>query len=200
MRQKILKTLNRLLIAISLLASMTANAGLFGFGSERWKEEVQLSEGRVIVVDRELINEAGGDEWALNRSGTKPKEYRIRFGHPNGSGKTVEWRSSKKSPQTWPEIALLLDVEAGQPVVFSILAISAGCENYSEYVFKNETWTEELLPENFDQRTTNLLLRLGTDMPKFVNLERKQMINSGSEGRGYRRALRQIGPNRKICG
>lgn len=200
MSQTILKTLTSLLIAISLLTSMTANAGLFGFGNERWKEEVQLSEGRVIVVDRELINEAGGDEWALNRSGSKPKEYRIRFAHPNGSGKTVEWRSTKKSPQTWPEIALLLDVEAGQPVVFSILAISAGCEIYSKYVFKNEAWTEESLPESFDQRKTNLLLRLGTDMPKFVNLEKKQMINSGSEGRGYRRALRQIGPNRKICG
>lgn len=200
MRQTMLKILNIFLPVIMLLASMTADAGLFGFGGEKWKEEVQLSDGRGIVVDRELINEGGGDEWALNRSGTKPKEYRIRFAHPDGSGKTVEWRSTKKSPQTWPEIALVLDVEAGQPIVFSILAISAGCEIYSKYVFKNDTWIEEALPEKFDQRTTNLLLRLGTDMPKFVNLEKKQKINSGSEGRGYRRALRQIGPTRKVCG
>lgn len=200
MRQTILKTLNWLLIAICLLASMTANAGLFGVGSERWKEEVQLSEGRVIVVDRELINEAGGDEWALNRSGTKPKEYRIRFAHPDGSGKTVEWRSTKKDFQTWPETALVLDIEAGQPIVFSIFPISAGCEIYLKYVYKNDAWFEEILPEIFHQHTTNLLLRLGTDMPKFVNLEKKQKINSGSEGRGYRRALRQVGPSHKVCG
>jgi len=47
--------------------------------SENWKEEVQLSDGRIIVVERERLGESGGDEWASNRSGSKPKEYRIRF-------------------------------------------------------------------------------------------------------------------------
>jgi hypothetical protein len=31
-------------------------------GSEKWKEEVQLSDGRIIVVERETIRERGGDE------------------------------------------------------------------------------------------------------------------------------------------
>ena len=59
--------------------SMSAEAGLFGLfgGSNKWKEEVQLSDGRIITVERELLSEAGGDEWASNRSGSKPKEYRI---------------------------------------------------------------------------------------------------------------------------
>ena len=43
--------------------SMGANAGLFGFGdNKKWKEEVQLSDGRVIVVERELLTESGGDK------------------------------------------------------------------------------------------------------------------------------------------
>jgi Ca2+-binding RTX toxin-like protein len=32
-----------------------------GAGSEKWKEEVQLSDGKVIVIERELVLEAGGD-------------------------------------------------------------------------------------------------------------------------------------------
>lgn len=196
------KAISTIGLILTLGISMNAEAGFFGVfsGGEKWKEEVRLSDGRVIVVDRELISEGGGDEWASNRSGSKPKEYLIRFAHPDGSGKTVEWRSTKKSPQTWPEIALVLDIEAEQPIVFSIVAISAGCEIYSKYIYKNGVWTEEALSESFEQRTTNLFLRLGTDMPKFVNLDTKQKINSGEEGRGYRRALKQVGPARKICG
>lgn len=127
--------------------------------SESWKEEVQLSDGRMIVVERERLGEGGGDEWAFNRSGTKPKEYRIRFVYQDGSGKEVEWRSTKKSPQTWPEIPLILDVEAGQYIVFSIVAISAGCEIYSKYVYRNGLWIEETILENFEKQTTNLFLK-----------------------------------------
>lgn len=32
--------------------SMSANAGLFGFGGTSWKEEVLLHDGRKIVVER----------------------------------------------------------------------------------------------------------------------------------------------------
>jgi hypothetical protein len=51
----------------------------------RWGEEVQLSDGRIIVVERETRNEPGGDERAYNRAGIKPKEFRIRFVMPDGS-------------------------------------------------------------------------------------------------------------------
>lgn len=195
-RYWLLKTFSTIGLILALGVSMNA----CGFGSEKWKEEVRLSDGRIIVVERELLSERGGDEWVFNRSGTKPKEYLIRFAHPDGSGKTVEWRSIKKDFQTWPEVALILDVEAGQPIVFSLVAISAGCEIYSKYIYKNGIWAEEALPENFEQRTTSLFLRIGTGMPKFVNLETKRKINSGDEGRGYRRALTQVGPARKVCG
>ncbi len=171
-----------------------------GAGSEQWKEEVQLGDGRTIVVEREILFERGGDEWASNRSGTKPKEYRIRFPYPDGSGKMVEWRTTKIDSQTWPEIPLVFDVESGQPTIFSLVAISPVCEVYSKYVYRNGAWAEEVLPEQFEQRTTNLLLKIGADMPKFVNLETKRKINMGIEGRGYRRALTQVGPTRKVCG
>ena len=165
--------------------------------SENWKEEVQLSDGRIIVVERERLGERGGDEWASNRSGTKPKEYRIRFEYPNGSGKIIEWLTTKKSPGTWPEIPLVFNVEFGQPTIFSLVAISIGCEVYSKYVYRNGAWIEETLPEKFEQRTTNLFFGDGNNMPKFVNLEEKRKRNSGV---GYRRALKQVGPTRQVCG
>lgn len=98
--------------AICLLVSASVNA--CGSPNPRWSEEVQLSDGRVIVVERGTLNEPGGDEWAYNRAGVKPMEYRICFAIPDASGSTVEWRPTKKSSQTWPEIPLVFDIENGR--------------------------------------------------------------------------------------
>jgi len=70
-------------LILALGVSMSADAGLFGLfgGSDKWKEEVQLSDGRIITIGRETIRERGGDEWACNRSGTKPKQCPIQFAY-----------------------------------------------------------------------------------------------------------------------
>jgi len=170
--------------------------GFLGFGNtEKWKEEVKLSNGRIIVVERKIVNESGGDEWASNRSGLKPKEYHMRFDNPNGSGKTIEWRTLKKSPRTYPEIPLILDLANGQPVIFTIVGVRARCEVYNKYVYRNSVWTEEALPEKFEPHTTNLLVK-GKDIPKFVDLEMKRKINESGHSR---RPVRQVGPTREIC-
>lgn len=163
--------------------------------SENWKEEVQLHDGRIVVVERELISEGGGDEWASNRSGSKPKEYVIRFINPDESGGEIEWRSTKKDIQTWPELPLVIDIESGKPVIYSLVAISICCEVYSKYIFQGGNWIEEPLPEKFEQRVTNLLFGNRKDMPKFVNLEEKNKRNNGI---GYRKALKQVGPSRMV--
>jgi hypothetical protein len=191
-RQTLLKRITKMGLILMMGVSMNACSS-----SEHWKEEVQLSDGRIIVVERERLGERGGDEWASNRSGTKPKEYRIRFAHPDGSGKMIEWRTTKIDSQTWPEIPLILDMESGQPVVFAIVAISSGCEVYSKYIYQNGIWIEEALPEKFEQRMTNLFLRIGVDMPKFVNLETKRKRNAEP---GYSKSLKQVGPTRQVCG
>ncbi|THF66243.1 hypothetical protein E6C76_05205 [Pseudothauera nasutitermitis] len=158
-----------------------------------WGEEVQLSDGRVIVIERKLLMEGGGDEWAVNRSGTKPKQYVIRFDHPDGSGKKIEWLSIKKSPATWPEVPLVFDIESGVPVVYSILAVSPACAAYFKYIYDGGAWVEERLPEVFERHATNLLLRIGSGA---VNLDAKEKFNK--EGR-YRESLRYVGPDRRTC-
>jgi len=121
----------------------------------------------------------------------------MRFAHPDGSEKMIEWWTTKKSPGTWPEIPLILDMESGQPIVFASVGIKARCEVYSKYVYRDGVWREEALPEKFEAHTTNLFLRDGIDMPKFVDLETKR---KGNAEIGYSRSLRQVGPTRQVCG
>lgn len=169
----------------------------FSGGPEKWKEEVQLSDGRIIVVERIIIFEGGGDEIVSNRSGSKHKEYSIRFHNSSGSGKMIEWKSTKKDDRMWPEIPLVFDFEAGLPIVYASVYVRDGCENYLKYIYKEDSWNEETLPARFSEHKTNLLLRIGTDMPRFVDLKDKKKMNSEP---GYRKSLRKVGPNREICG
>lgn len=180
------------LLAISLMI-LGGSMSACGAGSANWKEEVQLSDGRIIVVERETIRERGGDEWASNRSGSKPKEYRIRFSHPDGSGKIVEWRSIKET-ETWPEVPLIFDVEDGHPVVFTSVFTAGGGHIYSKYVYQNNAWLEEQLPEKFTQRATNLLVFDPIDIPEFVNLRTKREFDT-DKMRGNR-GFAQVGPTR----
>jgi len=181
-----------LVFIVMLVTSITACGFLgIGGGTQKWKEEVKLSDGRIIVVERKIVNESGGGEWASNRGGLKPKEDYIWF-DLNGSGKMIEWHTIKKS-DGWPEIPLILDLENGQPVIFTIVGVRTACEAYNKYVYRNGVWNEEALPEKFEPRTTNLLVK-GKDIPKFVNLETKRKENEDS-----RRPVRQVGPTREIC-
>lgn len=185
------------IVKFGMLVMMGVSMSACGSGSEKWKEEVQLSDGRIIVIARETIHERGGDEWASNRSGSKPKERRIRFAHPDRAEQMIEWHSTKLDSQTWPEKPLILDVAAEQPIVYSLVSISSGCEIYSKYVYRSDAWVEEPLPEKFELRITNLFIRDGVDMPSFVNIETKRNANSSFD---YRRSLKQVGPTRKVCG
>lgn len=186
-------------IAVISIVVMGGGMSACSGGSVKWKEEVQLSDGRIIVVEREMATERGGDEWASNRSGSKPKEYRIRFANPDGSGKMIEWRSIKVSPKTWPEKPLILDIENAHLVVFSSVFNEGGCHIYSKYVYKNSAWVEELLPEAFPQRVTNLLIfKIGyLKDGEFVNLKAKHDIDE-DDMRGNR-GFAQAGPTREIC-
>ena len=187
-----LKAFKTMGLMLALGISMTACS----YGSDKWQEEVKLSDGRIIVINRKTIYEGGGDEWAINRSGSKPKEYRIQFADPDGSGKMIEWRSTK-AWRTWPEDPLVFDIESGNPVIFSwVGSTEPDCAVYLKYVYKNDEWIEEPLPEKFKPHTTNLFFGNANDLPKFMNLKVKKKRNSGYGTRW----LYQVGPNRKVCG
>jgi len=192
------KTSSGIITMIIFVVMVVSSINACGFlASASWKEEVQLSDGRVIVVKRRMITEGGGAEWAMNPTLSKPKEYRISFANPDGSGKIIEWRSTKIDERRYPEIPLILNLEAGQPVIYTIIGIDIYCEDYSKYAYRNGIWIEETLPKQFEKFTTNLFLKMGTDMPRFVNLETKR---KGNAEIGYRQSIKQVGPNRRVCG
>jgi len=188
----IFKKITKLGILLMIGLSMTACSGPI-----KWKEEVQLSDGKVIVVDRESIYESGGDEWASNRSGVKIKAFHIRFPNPDGSGKMIEWKTTKVSPRRYPEVPLVFDIEEGKPTVFTLLSVSPTCGVYSKYVYQNGIWTEKKLPEQFEKHTTNLLFGSYKDAPNLINFQEKYKRNDQP---GYRKALKQVGPSIKVCG
>lgn len=181
---------SKTLLILTLGGSVTA----CGAGSEKWKEEVQLSDGRIIVVERELVLERGGDEWASNRRGVKPKERFIRFTDTDDSGKFIVWHSTKISPQTWPELPLVLDKLAGQWVIFSSVAKAGGCQIYSKYLYRNGVWVEEKLPPTFEQRATNLYLFQNEGL-SHIDLNKKRENIADIRNHLYT----QVGPEHPNC-
>lgn len=75
-------------LILTLGVSMSADAGLFGFGGDSWKEEVLLHDGSKIIVERS--QSYGG----RHEIGQPPpvKEHTITFMLP-GSNKTITWTS-----------------------------------------------------------------------------------------------------------
>jgi hypothetical protein len=168
-------------------------------GNEKWEEEVQLSNGKIIVIERELIMEGGGAEWASNRSLSKPKEYRIQFADPNDAKKMIEWYSRKKSTDTWPEIPLVLDILQGKVVVFSSTSRSGGCLIYNKYIYQNGAWVEENLPPTFEQRTTNLFVFREKDFKKFIDVKIKQVVINEHGGVYPYARYDLVGPTHPNC-
>lgn len=161
-----------------------------------WKEEVQLSDGRTIVIERETLNAPGGGD--LRGPGYHPDTRILRVQYPGGTGKQVEWISTKKwTEYPTPEKPLVLDVEGNELVLYSIVYLSGGCSAYSKYAYRNGQWSEEALPDEFPERVTNLILRDAIEMPEFVRIEDTRKNNRDD---GYSRSLKKVGPKRIACG
>lgn len=83
-----LNSLKFMLLLLALIASARANAGLFSFGGDSWKEEVLLHDGRKIIVERSQIY---GGRHEIGQA-SPVKSHSIRFALPL-SGRTITWRS-----------------------------------------------------------------------------------------------------------
>lgn len=184
------KTLSRWLVTATMIL-------LTGCGNTvTWQEEVLLSDGRVVVVERATLRVSGGPELAHGGSGTVPQERRIRFEFPIGSGRTVEWHSTKIFPDLVPEHPLVLDIQQGIPVILGSLSQSAGCNRYLKYLYIKGQWVEESLPAEFEATPTNLSLLSGPSMPSLIKLaDKRGELNDP----GYARRLKQVGPHPTLC-
>lgn len=193
---------------VAALSLMMLGSGISGCTSTTdldWQEQVQLSDGRIIIVERELTLLGGAGRSFLPEMGTgKIDEERIRFPGSAGIDRTTEWHSTKRDYLTYPEIPLIFELDSsGQPIIFTIVPVTATaspCAKYSKYIYRNGVWTEEPLPERFHPLATNLWLARFPEkryVPKLLTLEEKRKLNPTDE---YAPALRQVGPTPKACG
>lgn len=183
------------LVLLSLLFFGLASCS--GKSTIRWKEEVKLNNGKIIVIERESLYIGGGDEWASNRFGGRLYESRIRITMGGSNKRVIHWVSTKRDAQTYPEGPLVFDVIEGVPVVFTLLSVSPVCDEYSKYMYNNGIWQEVQLPELFEPHSANLLYGSKRDLPDMLTLLEKNKRNGRS---GYRKALKQVGPSRRVCG
>lgn len=165
----------------------------------KWQEEVKLSTGEVIVVERETrfkpaVSEPFRRSWAAD-------VMTIRFRYPPGAKDAIEWRTVRHDAELHfsPEYPLVLDVDPKSKAPYVITragGTTGACNEYWRYRYDNGQWKDDMLPEVFEKRPHNLFLdaeKITT--PNFVNLE----LNSKSGQRKNIR-FRQVGPDRCLCG
>lgn len=162
-----------------------------------WQEEVALSSGETITIDREVTHAGGGAAWPQGQ-GSIPREHIIRFRYPAQTGPLIEWRSTKLDSSTYAELPLVLNLSTDKTwFIFTKLSINEGCRRYVKYRYQNGEWTETLLAEDIETHPTNLFLAAGgVGMKGIISIEEKTQENSSS---GYRPYLKQVGPKRDIC-
>ena len=88
MSKGLLKAFRTIGVALTLGVSMSADAGLFGFGGTSWKEEVLLHDGQKIIVER---SQSYGGRHEIGQP-SPIKEHTISFTLPN-SNKKITWTS-----------------------------------------------------------------------------------------------------------
>ena len=162
-----------------------------------WQEEVALSSGETITIDREVTHAGGGAAWPQGQ-GSIPREHLIRFRYPAQTGPLIEWRSTKLSPATYAELPLVLDLSVNKIwFIYTRLSINAGCRRYVKYQFQNGVWEEILLAEEIGTHPTNLFLAAGgVGIKGLITLAEKARENASP---GYPLYLKQVGPKLNVC-
>ncbi|MBZ0093955.1 MAG: hypothetical protein K8H75_01055 [Sulfuricella sp.] len=87
-KHSLLKAFSTIGLILTLGVSMSADAGLFGFGGDRWKEEVLLHDGSKIIVERSFSR--GGRHEPGQESSIKEQD--INFTLP-GTHQSILWKS-----------------------------------------------------------------------------------------------------------
>jgi hypothetical protein len=111
-------------------ASMSADAGLFGFGGHTmsWKEEVLLHDGQIIVAER--FYNLGGYPAIESRERAALDET-VTFSLP-GTNKKITWKTDFRdsAPEQNSLNLILFDVVKGVPY---IATYPAGCIAYNKW-------------------------------------------------------------------
>ena len=198
-----LKQITKLGLLLMIGVSMSADAGLFGFGGTNWKEEVLLHDGSKIIVDRSV--EHGG----RHEIGQKPpyKEQSLAFTMP-GTNQKVTWEDKfSEDVGSANFLPMLLDVRDG---VAYLVASPMGCLSYNKWgrpnppyvIFKydGKEWQRIPLQElPTEIKTPNLIfsapdIQVEKSGKNFMSVEMIKAITSGYRQPEYKTILREAYP------
>lgn len=126
----LLRAFNTIGLILTLGISMSADAGLFGFGGHtmRWKEEVLLHDGQIIVAER-FYNLGGYPEPASRERAALDET--VTFSLP-GTNRKITWKTDFRDTEPEPNSLnlILFDVVKGVPY---IATYPTGCIAYNKW-------------------------------------------------------------------
>lgn len=209
MRNRLLRTFKITGLVLTLGVSMSAEAGLFGFGGTSWKEEVLLHDGQKIIVKR---SQSYGGRHEVGQS-PPIKEHTISFTLPD-SNKATSWTSEYGEDLGRTNFNLLaLHVLNGTPylIVEPNLCLSYnkwGRPNPPYVIFKRDgkTWQRiQLAGLPLEFKTINLIVNNGReeDIERlasklgYVSAEDIQKINSSLTQPEFKTILREALPKER---
>lgn len=165
------------ILGLTLLCALVLATASCSRMSQSWKEEVRLSDGRLIVVKRTAKGTMLRD-MAMRPTGWEPGETTVRIPHTDGDVKPPVWRSSlipvvmdyDRASSTWSVVATYLFCSAwydmGRPALPYVQYISVG----------GEAWRVVPLQPGWIGRRANLLTHIQpTHMSPMVREQYKEM-------------------------
>jgi len=195
-----LKQIMKLGFLLMMGVSMSADAGLFGFGGTSWKEEVLLHDGSKIIVTRTV--ERGG----RHEIGQRPpfKEQSLSFTLPS-TNQHVTWEDKySEDIGTASFLPMQLEIFNGTPY---IVASPMGCLSYNKWgrpnppyvIFKydGKAWQRITLQElPAESQTPNLVISSPDDAAKeahqgLVPAEKVKELNTGFRQPEFKTILRE---------
>jgi len=126
MSNGLLRTFKITGLALTLWVSMSADAGLLGFGGDSWKEEVLLHDGSKLIAER-TVKRGGRHE-----IGQQPpvKEESMVFNLPT-TNERITWKSEFSADIGFADfMPLLLDIFHGTAYV---VTSPVGCLSYNKW-------------------------------------------------------------------
>lgn len=170
-----MKQIAKLGLLLMIGVSMNADAGLFGFGGDSWKEEVLLHDGSKLIVKR---SQSYGGRHEIGQP-SPIKEHTITFTLPN-TNKTITWTSEYGEDLGRTNFNLLaVHILHGTPYIVASPNLSLSYNKWGRpnppYVFFKYDGSEwqriplEEFPAEF--KTINVAIYLGSrDVEAMVNL------------------------------
>jgi hypothetical protein len=198
-----LKRITKFGLILMMGVSMSAEAGLFGFGGTSWKEEVQLHDGQKIIVKR---SQSYGGRHEIGQS-PPVKEQEITFTVPK-TNKTLTFKSEYGEDIGRANFKLLaLHILNDMPY---IVAVPNLCLSYNKWgrpnppyvIFKHDgkEWKRIMLQElPTEFKEINLVIEAKGEAKKLeaqtiVTAELVKKLNSELEQPEYRTILREAYP------